>query len=150
MTHPSPSPSPSSQLLTAIWNLWQSLAADGAARLREECGLDLREFIAAGHLRSSPAHPAQLAADLQMPRYEVSRLLRGMEDKGFVQRTRERSDGRQVLVQLTPSGLNAWQIGYRTAEQVTEPYLAGLDDTRRQDLVATLASLTPPTTRKIP
>ena len=63
------------------------LAADGAARLREDCGLDLKEFIAAGYLQATPTQPAQLAAELQMPRYEVSRLLGSLEQKGFVQRT---------------------------------------------------------------
>lgn len=134
--------SPSIQLLTAIWNLWQSLVADGAARLREDCGLDLKEFIAAGYLQARPTQPAQLAAELQMPRYEVSRLLGSLEQKGFVQRTRFQTDGRQVLVELTPSGLRAWETGLQTVQHVAEPYLSHLNDTKRQDLIATLASLT--------
>ncbi|MFC6592727.1 MarR family winged helix-turn-helix transcriptional regulator [Deinococcus lacus] len=137
-------PSYSLQLLAAIWTLWQSLAADGAARLREECGLDLKEFIAAGYLRCRAYQPAELASDMQMPRYEVSRLLRSLEDKGFVGRTRRSTDGRQVTVQLTPSGHAAWERGIRTVEDVTEPYLSGLDAAKREDLMLTLAGLVRP------
>ncbi|WP_291426916.1 MarR family transcriptional regulator [Deinococcus sp.] len=137
--------SPPIQLLVALWSLWQSLAADGAARLREESGLDLKEFIAAGYLQSRAYSPAELAVDLQMPRYEVSRLLGSLEEKGFVQRTRGLSDRRQVVVELTASGLAAWQQGLKTAEAVTEPYLSVLDRAKREDLILTLAGLVRPT-----
>lgn len=139
LTEPFPE---SIQLLTAIWNLWQSLFADGAARLREDCGLDLKEFIAVCHLQA-PAHPADLAQTLQMPRYEVSRLLKSLEEKGFVQRSRQQADGRQILVELTPNGLEAWQAGMQTVQHVTEPYLAHLNSTQRQELIQTLFSLNP-------
>lgn len=137
-------PSSPLELLTALWNLWQSLMADGAERLREECGLDLKEFIAASYLQAAPAHPAELAERMQMPRYEVSRLLRSLEDKGLARRTRDGVDRRQVVVELTPGGLEAWQRGLRTAEQVTAPYLAGLSEGQRQDLLLTLTRLTRP------
>lgn len=132
---------PPIQLLTAIWNLWQSLAAEGTARLREECGLELKEFIAVSYLQAKPAYPAWLADEMQMPRYEVSRLLGNLEQKGFVQRTRDPADGRQVLVALTPDGLSAWQTGLRTTERITRPYLAGLGEQELRDLIRTLTNL---------
>lgn len=133
--------SPSIQLLTALWNLWQSLAADGSARLREECGLELKEFIAVSYLQACPLHPAKLAQEMQMPRYEVSRLLGSLEEKGFVQRSRQQKDGRQVLVELTASGLSAWQRGLRAVERVTEPYLSCLTGPEQQQLILKLTAL---------
>lgn len=138
------SPSPSIQLLAAIWTLWQSLAAEGAARLRQECGVDLRGFIALGYLQARSYQSTELADAMQMPRYEVSRLLSELENKGFIQRVRQQQDGRQVCVSLTPAGLAAWKMGLHTVENVTAPYLAGLDEARQQDLILTLVGLVRP------
>lgn len=138
-------PSSSIQLLAAIWNLWQSLAADGTARLRGECGLNLKSFIALSYLEGRAYQPAELADAMQMPRYEVSRLLGELEGKGYVQRLRHPADGRQINIELTPQGVAAWQAGIQTAEAVTEPYLAGLDAAKRADLILTLAGLARPT-----
>lgn len=136
--------SPSIQLLAAIWNLWQSLAADGAARLREEGGVDLKGFIALGYLQAQPYQSAELADAMQMPRYEVSRLLSNLEGKGFIQRLRQQKDGRQVQVRVTAAGRAAWEKGLHTVETVTAPYLAGLDSAQQQDLIVTLAGLVRP------
>ncbi|WP_291432223.1 MarR family winged helix-turn-helix transcriptional regulator [Deinococcus sp.] len=132
------------QFLSALWNLWQSLAAEVGARLREEAGLDLKEFIVAGYLQDGAASPTELAQNMQMPRYEVSRLLGNLEDKGYAKRTRSHADGRHVNVQLTETGYAAWERGIATIEVVTEPYLSGLDPARREDLMLTLAGLVRP------
>lgn len=137
--------SPAIQLLTALWNLWQSLAADGAARLRDACGLDLKGFIALSYLQEHPYQPAELASALQMPRYEVSRLLGTLEAQGYLARSRARRDGRQVSVQVTDQGRLAWERGVQTVEAVTAPYLAHLGVTRRDELIQTLAGLVRPT-----
>lgn len=137
-------PSAAIQLLAAIWNLWQSLVADGAARLRSECGVDLKGFIALGYLQAQPYQSAELAAAMQMPRYEVSRLLGTLEAAGLVCRDRGGSDGRQVRVSLTPAGYAAWEKGLQIVEDVTAPYLASLDSAKREELVQTLAGLIPP------
>ncbi len=135
--------SPSIQLLSAIWNLWQSLAADGAARLRQECGIDLKAFIALGYLKVRSYQSAELADAMQMPRYEVSRLLGTLEEAGLISRERSSSDGRQVEIRLTPVGEATWLRGLQTVEAVTEPYLAALDSSKREDLILTLAGLIP-------
>lgn len=140
--------SPSLQLLTAIWNLWQSLAADGDTRLRVDCGVDLKGFIALGHLQVRPYQPAELAAAMQMPRYEVSRLLGTLEASGLISRVRNGRDGngrdgRQVTVNLTPEGQQAWDRGLNTVEDVTAPCLAGLDPASLDHLIQTLTKLFP-------
>lgn len=144
MTHTAPPDfAPSIQLLAALWNLWQSLAQGGAARLREECGVDLKGFIALAYLQAQSYQSAELADAMQMPRYEVSRLLSDLERKGLIQRLRQQKDGRQVQVSLTAAGRTAWEKGLHTAENVTAPYLAGLDSAKQQELILTLAGLVP-------
>lgn len=138
-----PLSSPSLQLLTALWNLWQSLAADGDTRLRVECGVDLKGFIALGYLQARPYQPAELAAALQMPRYEVSRLLGTLENSGLISRVRDGRDGRQVTVNLTQDGQDTWDRGLITVEDVTAPALAGLDRATLDHLIHTLTKLIP-------
>jgi DNA-binding MarR family transcriptional regulator len=56
-----------------------------------------------------PATPGQLAAWLELDPYVVARLLRQLEDGGYVQRRRSPDDGRVTTVHATPSGAEAFE-----------------------------------------
>lgn len=134
------------QLLEALWLLWQSLASEGEAALQHDLKLDLRSFIVLSHLQEHAYQSAELAAQLMLKRYEMSRLLGSLEQKGLITRTASTpGDRRRVTVTLTPSGRQAWQRGIQTAEQVTRQYLAHLTPSEIQALIGSLHAITPPT-----
>ena len=137
--HPSPA---AVQFLEAVWLLWQSLASEGERALQREPGLDLRGFMALSYLQARPYQPAQLADQLMLHRYEMSRLLRQLEHQGLITREGIHGDGRRVRVTLTPVGQQAFQTGLLTAEQVTRPYLEHLTPHQVQTLTGSLGKLT--------
>lgn len=131
MSDPSPSSADrpaTSELafLTALWDAWQALTTRGEAELRARHGLDLRSFIALAYVQASAAQPAQLARDLGVPRYEVSRVLRELETRGAVARQQTQADARRVSVTVTPPGRELWEAALETVHAVTGPPLAAL------------------------
>src|SRR5919199_4541593 len=53
--------------------------------------------------RETPT-PAAIAADLRLDAGYLSRILRGFERRGLVERGRSPSDGRRSILRLTPKG----------------------------------------------
>ena len=149
MSLPPPSPraddelnSSELQFLTAMWDIWQALTTVGEARLRAQHGLDLRGFIALSYLQERPQQPADLARELGVPRYEISRVLAALDAQGAV--TRERGtgspggDGRGVIVHITPLGCERWAAALQTIRTLTGPPLAHLGPARQLSLIQTL------------
>jgi DNA-binding MarR family transcriptional regulator len=133
------------QFLTALWDLWQALTTVGEARLRAQHELDLRGFIALSYLQEGPQQPADLARELGVPRYEISRVLGALDAQGAV--TRERGtashggDRRGVTVHITPAGRERWAAALQTARTLTGPPLAQLEPARQLSLIQTLQSV---------
>ncbi len=46
----------------------------------------------------------ELAAWLRLEKSTVSRLVSGLDDRGWIERTRDRADGRALCLRLTPAG----------------------------------------------
>lgn len=138
MTGPASPPSePPSELafLTALWEVWQELTVRGEAQLRARHDLDLRSYIALAHIEAGVAGPAELARETGMPRYEVSRILRGLEARGAVTRAAQSPalspgapppDGRRVSVKVTPAGSALSAGALDTIRALAGPPLAAL------------------------
>ncbi|EYB68088.1 hypothetical protein DEIPH_ctg027orf0021 [Deinococcus phoenicis] len=112
--------------LTALWAAWQALTTRGEAELRARHDLDLRAFIALAYVQGGADQPAQLARELGVPRYEVSRVLHALEARGAVTRTSAQADARRVTVTVTPQGAALWAQALDTVRAVTGPPLAAL------------------------
>lgn len=145
MSDPSPPPSTEAELnspelrfLTALWDTWQALTTVGEARLRALHGLDLRGFVALSYLQAGPQHPADLARELGVPRYEVSRVLAALDALGTVTRERGDTDGRGVIVRITPAGCERWGAALQTIRTLTGPALARLDHAQQLTLIGNL------------
>ena len=54
-------------------------------------------------------HPSELAAELDLDAGYVSRVLKRLERRGLVRRTRSAEDGRKVAIALTPEGRSAFE-----------------------------------------
>ncbi|OLV16538.1 MarR family winged helix-turn-helix transcriptional regulator [Deinococcus marmoris] len=134
--------SPELHFLTALWDTWQALTTVGEARLRRH-ELDLRSFIALSYLQGGPQQPADLARELGVPRYEISRVLSVLDALGAVTRergaiTQNGADGRGVIVRITPAGRERWAAALQTVRTLTGPPLAHLDGAQQLSLIQTL------------
>ncbi len=130
--------SPELRFLTALWDTWQALTTVGEARLRTRHGLDLRSFIALSYLQSGPQQPADLARELGVPRYEISRVLAALGALEAVTRERGGTDGRGVIVRITPAGRERWAAALQTVRALTGPPLAHLKSEQQFSLIQTL------------
>lgn len=134
MTGPAAPPSELA-FLTALWEVWQELTVRGEAHLRARHDLDLRSYIALASIEAGVAGPAELARETGMPRYEVSRILRGLEARGAVTRSAQSSaqspgalpsDGRRVSVTVTPAGSALCAGALDTIRALAGPPLSAL------------------------
>jgi DNA-binding MarR family transcriptional regulator len=133
--------SPEVQFLTALWDTWQALVAAGAAQLEARHALELRGFIALSYLQAGPQQPAQLARELGLPRYEISRTLAALDGLGAVTRERGGTDARGVTVRITPAGRDRWAAALQTVQAVTGPALAGLSPAAAAQLTQSLQTV---------
>ncbi|MDV6374181.1 MarR family winged helix-turn-helix transcriptional regulator [Deinococcus arenicola] len=138
--------SPELHFLTALWDTWQALTTVGEARLRAGHGLDLRGFVALSYLQAGPQQPAELARELGVPRYEVSRVLAALDALGAITRERmtresEDTDARGVIVRITPAGRERWAAALHTIRALTGPPLAHLDTAQQLSLIHTLQTV---------
>jgi MarR family transcriptional regulator, organic hydroperoxide resistance regulator len=103
--------------------------------------LDYQEIYLLQHLRrSSPARVSDIAAELQIPLFQTTRLVNKLAERGFLSKQKEADDRRAVLVSLQPKGEtilrkvedNNYQIisanaGELTEEQVRSALLTASD-----------------------
>jgi DNA-binding MarR family transcriptional regulator len=78
-----------------------------ARRMRQEAGTELRASHASA-LTSVELHgpltPSELAEIERIKRPTATRILRGLEEEGLVERTPDPKDGRSALINLTGEG----------------------------------------------
>jgi DNA-binding MarR family transcriptional regulator len=94
-------------LLFAVWTLRHSVGALLEQAFRNgPLNPDEFGFYSAVH-DYQPATPAILAAIAGMPTTTVSSYLSRLIERGHISKTRNPSDGRSFLVELTPAGMKA-------------------------------------------
>ena len=85
------------RFLHAYWRVWQALAARAEGQLSREHELDLRAFIALSYLQSGVTGPGELAAQLGLPRYVITRTLDALVRLGAVKRGIGSHDARRPV-----------------------------------------------------
>ncbi|MBP1883608.1 bifunctional helix-turn-helix transcriptional regulator/GNAT family N-acetyltransferase [Sinorhizobium mexicanum] len=81
----------------------------------------------------------ELGAELELDSGYLSRLLRGLEERGLVSKSPSQEDGRQVLISLTPAGRESFAaIDARSRDEVIA-MLDRLSLPERRNLAAALA-----------
>lgn len=81
-----------------------------------EGGLSLGKRGVLQHLfRSEPCTPAELAAAEQVKPQSMTTMLHELEERGFVQRESDASDGRKVWLRLSAEG-RTWVLEQRTSQ----------------------------------
>jgi DNA-binding MarR family transcriptional regulator len=78
-----------------------------ARRLRQEAGSELRASSAAALTTvelHGPLTPSELAEIERVKRPTATRILRGLEEEGLIERTPDPKDGRSALITLSSEG----------------------------------------------
>jgi DNA-binding MarR family transcriptional regulator len=78
-----------------------------ARRMRQEAGTELRPSSASALTTvelHGPLTPSELAEIERVKRPTATRILRGLEEEGLVERTPDPKDGRSALISLTAEG----------------------------------------------
>ena len=78
-----------------------------ARRMRQEAGTELRPSSASALTTvelHGPLTPSELAEIERVKRPTATRILRGLEEEGLVERTPDPKDGRSALISLTAQG----------------------------------------------
>lgn len=90
--------------------------------------------------RASPA-AAELSRDLSLDPGYLSRMLRGLENRGLIARQPSRSDGRQMHIALTDAGRAAYAPLNRQSAEAVAAMLSPLGPHDRTRLVGALATV---------
>ena len=111
----------------------------GTARFPELRGSHLRII---GMIPPEGARPSALALTAQMTRPALGELVAHLRDTGYVTAEPDASDGRAVVVRLTPQGRRAGAKVARGIEELRERWSAEIGRERVEALLDALAALT--------
>lgn len=98
----------------------------------------IRELFEAG---TDGTTGSQLAEALALDPGYVSRLLRRLRKKGLTSTTPSSTDGRRVMVRLTPDGMRAHEQLREAARADASALLARVDPTMREDVITSITTL---------
>jgi DNA-binding MarR family transcriptional regulator len=88
------------ELRTSVMRLARRLR-----RMRADTSLGLGQLAALGTLdRHGPMTPGELAAHERVQPPSMTRIVKALEETGYLTRTPHPTDGRQVVLALTPDG----------------------------------------------
>ncbi|PKN42857.1 MAG: hypothetical protein CVU60_03435 [Deltaproteobacteria bacterium HGW-Deltaproteobacteria-18] len=82
-----------------------------------------------------------LAAALGVVKSRVTKIVDGLEKKGFLQRTPDPGDSRVILFSLTPLGKEKWDAARGHVQAVNAAILARLSESQRIEMLSALAML---------
>ncbi|MFC3831826.1 MULTISPECIES: MarR family winged helix-turn-helix transcriptional regulator [Deinococcus] len=127
------------RFLTAYWGVWQSMSGRANADLAAH-GLDLRSFIALSYVQGSPTSPGELARVLDVPRYEMTRILDRLTALGTITRELDPTSARSRRLDVTPAGRAQWEAALQAVTATVDPALTSLGS-RLEPLTASLEHL---------
>lgn len=120
--------SPEMEYMNMMWLTWNATSKHTQVALREVCGLDHREFTTLRFLQTQVWTPAALAAELSIPRYEMSRVLATLEERHCITRHPTPTDRRSVQIRITEEGRKLWREGVTAVQKAIRPRVEGLED----------------------
>jgi DNA-binding MarR family transcriptional regulator len=112
----------------------------------ELLGIKLRQLMVLSYLRAgAPAMQQQLCESLWLDPNNCVLLLNELEELGYIERSRDPTDRRRHVVDITDDGRVALERGERAQESLGDEILAALSDEERATLRSLLnRALNPP------
>ncbi len=106
------------------------------------CGdVTVQQCVALQRLHRSPAGVSALADYLGKSASATTRLVDGMQQRGWIERQPHPDDGRRVQLVLTDEGRSRAQELRSSTEEMARQLLAYIDEDKREDVVASLMLL---------
>ncbi len=120
-------------LLSTHWKVGQVLDRAAGEALTVNCGLGRRELVLLSLIDGGMAYPSDLARELELPRYFISRALDKFERDGLVNRAFDEQDARRTRFTLTPTGKELQIRALTLLESVLRPWfeLYGIERVRQ-------------------
>jgi DNA-binding MarR family transcriptional regulator len=116
------------ELRTSVMRLARRLR-----RMRADSSLSLGQLAALGTLdRHAPMTPGELAAHERVQPPSMTRIVKALEETGYVTRTPHATDGRQVVVALTAAGVRLLKEDRRQREAWLAQRLRDLEPDDRE------------------
>lgn len=106
-----------------------------------ESGLPLAEARLLFEIGRTGATARELRTRLGLDSGYLSRLLRQLEQSGFILTQRDAADARVRRMSLTPKGEDQWQTLEMRSKELAASMLAPLDEAQRARLVAAMAEV---------
>ena len=100
---------------------------------------EVRVMYEIAHRRDVTA--GELAADLDLDRGYLSRLLKGFETKKLLVRTPSEQDGRRQHLRLTPAGTRVFTPLEERSQAQVRDMLSGLDEERRRAVLTAMETI---------
>jgi DNA-binding MarR family transcriptional regulator len=108
----------------------------------DRSGLSLTAAATLSRLqREGPARLTELAAAEGITQPSMTALVTRLAEQGLVQRASDPSDGRAVLLSLTPAGADFLAQRRTIRTDRLAPYLAGLSPDERRDIATAMPAL---------
>lgn len=139
-----PAPRVMSDLIsTRIHALANLSSATTTLRVERKYGLTLLEWRSLGQLGGfAPLSLKELGRRAGLEKSYASRTISGLIERGLVASERSDSDGRGVLLSLTPKGKALYETAFEDAVARNERLLSPLKDEQRLQLIEILGLLT--------
>lgn len=118
------------------------LLDDGDRRFFRRFDLTVSRYYALHHIGEDPGISFSLLSDRMVcDKSNVTRIIKGLEDAGYVTRQPHETDGRTLRLYLTDAGTAVYQQVARAHQQYNETRLSCLHEIEHETLVEGLTRL---------
>ena len=113
----------------------QSLLRSRMEETLRPLGITVAQYVCLEILKSTPgASNAELARQAFVTRQTMNTLLRGLQERGLIERATHATKGRALPTMLTPQGEQMLALATGRIRDVEQQMVGGLSDAKRQEL----------------
>ena len=113
----------------------QSLLRSRMEETLRPLGITVAQYVCLESLKSTPgASNAELARQAFVTRQTMNTLLRGLQERGLIERATHATKGRALPTMLTPQGEQMLALATGRIRDVEQHMVGGLSDAKRQEL----------------
>ena len=113
----------------------QSLLRSRMEETLRPLGITVAQYVCLEILKSTPgASNAELARQAFVTRQTMNTLLRGLQERGLIERATHATKGRALPTMLTPQGEQMLAQATGRIRDVEQHMVGGLSDAKRQEL----------------